>query len=74
MLRWALIFLVVALVAALFGFGGIAGVAADIARFLFFLFLILFVVALIFGRARGPVVYAHADGHEPKPFCGRPCA
>jgi uncharacterized membrane protein YtjA (UPF0391 family) len=50
MLRWAVIFLVVALVAAVLGFGGIAGAAAGIAKFLFFLFLVLFVLALIFGR------------------------
>ena len=56
MLRWAVIFLVVALLAAVFGFGGIAGAATEIARVLFFLFLVLFVVALIFGQARGPAV------------------
>jgi uncharacterized membrane protein YtjA (UPF0391 family) len=50
MLRWALIFLVVAVVAGILGFGGIAGTAAGIAQFLFFLFIVLFVVALIFGR------------------------
>jgi uncharacterized membrane protein YtjA (UPF0391 family) len=50
MLRWAVIFLVVALVAALLGFGGIAGAAAGIAKILFFVFLVLFVLALIFGR------------------------
>lgn len=53
MLRWALVFLVVALLAAVFGFGGIAADAAWIARILFFLFLVLFVVSLILGR-RGP--------------------
>ena len=36
MLYWALMFLIVALVAALFGFGGIAGTAAGIAQVLFF--------------------------------------
>ncbi len=36
MLRWALIFLIIALVAALFGFTGIAAAAAGIAKFLFF--------------------------------------
>jgi uncharacterized membrane protein YtjA (UPF0391 family) len=50
MLRWAVIFLVIALVAALFGFTGIATAAAGIAKFLFFLFLavclILFIVGL----------------------------
>ena len=49
MLRWAFIFLVVALVAALFGFGGIAVAAAGIAKTLFFLFIALFLVMLIVG-------------------------
>jgi uncharacterized membrane protein YtjA (UPF0391 family) len=52
MLRWALIFLVFALIAAAFGFGGIAGEAAWIARVLFFVFLILFVIGLL--RRGGP--------------------
>jgi uncharacterized membrane protein YtjA (UPF0391 family) len=56
MLQWAVTFLVIALVAALFGFGGIAGTAAGFAKILFFLFLVMFVVALIFGRIRTPVV------------------
>jgi uncharacterized membrane protein YtjA (UPF0391 family) len=50
MLRWALLFLIVALVAAGLGFGGIAGDAAYIARILFFLFLVLFLVSLVLGR------------------------
>jgi uncharacterized membrane protein YtjA (UPF0391 family) len=54
MLRWAVVFLIVAIVAAIFGFGGIAATATDIARILFFVFLVLFVVALIFGRNRPP--------------------
>jgi len=52
MLRWALIFLVVALIAALFGFGGIATGAASIAKILFVLFLIVFVVSLVLGLVR----------------------
>lgn len=55
MLSWALIFLGVAVLAAIFGFGGIAGTAAGIAQVLFFVFLVLFVVSLIFGR-RSPNV------------------
>lgn len=47
MLRWAVGFLVVALIAAVLGFGGIAVAAAGIAKILFVLFLILFVVTLI---------------------------
>ena len=53
MLSWALTFLVLALVAALFGFGGIAAGAASIAKILFFLFLVLFVVSLIANVTRG---------------------
>ncbi len=53
MLRWALIFLVVALVAAVLGFGGIAGGAMEIAKILFFVFIALFVLSLIVGAFRG---------------------
>jgi uncharacterized membrane protein YtjA (UPF0391 family) len=55
MLYWAAMFLVIALVAALFGFGGIAGSAVGIAKVLFFVFLVLFVLSLLFGGLRrGP--------------------
>jgi len=47
MLQYALIFLVIALVAALFGFVVVAGTAAWIAKVLFFVFLILFLVSLV---------------------------
>jgi uncharacterized membrane protein YtjA (UPF0391 family) len=53
MLRWAIIFLVIALIAAVFGFGGIAGEAAWMARILFFVFLVLMVVSFVFGGLRG---------------------
>ena len=49
MLRWALMFLVIAIVAAVFGFTNIAGTSAWIAQVLFFVFLVLFVVSLVFG-------------------------
>ena len=49
MLKWAAIFFVVALVAAMLGFTGIAGAAASIAKFLFFLFLVVFLVLLVMG-------------------------
>ena len=55
MLRYALIFFVVAIVAALFGFGGIAAGATEIAKILFFIFVILFIVSLVAGLIkRGP--------------------
>jgi uncharacterized membrane protein YtjA (UPF0391 family) len=55
MLRYAVIFFVIALVAALFGFGGIATGAVEIAKILFFVFVVLFVVSLVAGLVRrGP--------------------
>jgi uncharacterized membrane protein YtjA (UPF0391 family) len=53
MLRYAAIFFVIALVAALFGFGGIAAGAAEIAKVLFFIFVILFLVSLVWGLIAG---------------------
>jgi len=53
MLRYAAIFFIIALVAALFGFTGIAAGAVEIAKILFFVFLVLFVVSLLFGLLRG---------------------
>jgi uncharacterized membrane protein YtjA (UPF0391 family) len=47
MLRWALAFFVVALVAALLGFTGIAAATAGIAQILFYVFLVLFLVSLV---------------------------
>lgn len=52
MLRYSIIFFIVALVAALFGFGGIAAGATEIAKILFFIFLVLFVVSLVAGLLR----------------------
>jgi uncharacterized membrane protein YtjA (UPF0391 family) len=49
LLKWAIVFLVIALIAALFGFGGIAAGAADIARVLFFIFLAVCVLLFILG-------------------------
>lgn len=50
MLRYAVIFFVVAIIAAVLGFGGIAGTASGIAQILFFGFLVLAVLSLVFGR------------------------
>ena len=49
LLHWAIVFLVIALVAALFGFGGVAGTAMQGAQILFWIALVLLVVSLIFG-------------------------
>jgi uncharacterized membrane protein YtjA (UPF0391 family) len=47
MLRWALGFFIVALLAGLLGFSGIALASAGIAKILFFIFLVLFLVSLV---------------------------
>lgn len=52
MLYWALMFLVIALVAAVFGFGGIASTAAGMAQILFVVALVLFVISLFAGFMR----------------------
>ena len=52
MLRWALIFLVIALIAALFGFGGIAGAATGVAQILFWVFVALLVISVVMNFAR----------------------
>jgi uncharacterized membrane protein YtjA (UPF0391 family) len=47
MLHYAIVFLVVAIIAAVLGFGVIAGTAAWIAKILFVVFLILAVVSFL---------------------------
>ena len=58
MLRWALIFLVIAMIAAALGFTGVYVAAAGIAKLLFYIFVVLFVVSLVMhlARGRGPTV------------------
>ena len=56
MLSWALLFLIIAIVAVVLGFGVVAGTAAWIAKVLFFVFLILFIVGLLTGMRQRPMV------------------
>lgn len=53
MFGWAITFLIIALIAALLGFGGIAGVAIEAAKIVFFVAVVLFLIAAVFGIARG---------------------
>ncbi|HEX4181428.1 MAG TPA: DUF1328 domain-containing protein [Caulobacteraceae bacterium] len=53
MLGWALMFLVVALIAGVLGFTSIAGASIAVAKLLFLVFLVLFVVSLIMHLVRG---------------------
>jgi uncharacterized membrane protein YtjA (UPF0391 family) len=50
MLRYALIFLVIALLASAFGMFGLSGVAMEAARILFFVFLVMLIISVISGR------------------------
>lgn len=52
LLYYAVVFLVVALVAAFLGFGGVAGTAMEGARILFWVAIILFVISLVAGLFR----------------------
>ncbi len=52
LLHWAVIFLIVAIVAAVLGFGGVAGTAMEGARILFWVGIVLLVISLVFGFVR----------------------
>ncbi len=62
MLHCALVFFIVASIAAVFGFTGIAMGAAAIAKILFFIFLVLFVVSLVAGLIRPIMTETRSDG------------
>jgi uncharacterized membrane protein YtjA (UPF0391 family) len=47
LLKWALIFFLISVVAAIFGFTGISAATADIARILFYIFVVIFLVLLV---------------------------
>jgi uncharacterized membrane protein YtjA (UPF0391 family) len=53
MLKWAFVFLLIAIVAGIFGFSGVEAASATIAQWLFGIFLVLFLGALIIGLTIG---------------------
>ncbi|HEY1601705.1 MAG TPA: DUF1328 domain-containing protein [Pirellulales bacterium] len=55
MLRWAITFFIIALIAAALGFGALEGVAMYAAKILCLVFVVLFVVSLVLGRGRPPL-------------------
>jgi uncharacterized membrane protein YtjA (UPF0391 family) len=57
MLKWALIFFVISLVAGFFGFTNVASGARGIAKVLFFIALAIFLVVLVFGVMLGKLVF-----------------
>ena len=57
LLKWALICLLISLVAGAFGYTGLARGAAQISKVLFFIFLVLFVVILILAISAGQLIF-----------------
>jgi len=55
MLHWALIFFVIALIAALLGFRGVAGLSANIGYTLLVVAVVFVLIALVMGRSTVPV-------------------
>jgi uncharacterized membrane protein YtjA (UPF0391 family) len=57
MLKLALFFLIISLVAAFFGYGGVATAAAGIAKVLFVIALVIFVILLVAGLMIGSALF-----------------
>jgi uncharacterized membrane protein YtjA (UPF0391 family) len=57
MLKWALFFFIISIIAAIFGFTGIAAAAAGIAKILFFIFLVICVIFLVVGLMAGRAIF-----------------
>lgn len=57
MLKWAIIFFIISVIAGFFGFTNVAAGAKGIAKVLFFIALIIFAVVLIFGVLLGVLVF-----------------
>lgn len=57
MLKWAIIFFVVSLIAGFFGFTNVASGARGIAKILFFVAITIFLIVLIFGVLLGVLVF-----------------
>lgn len=57
MLKWALIFFVISLIAGFFGFTGVASGAKSVAKVLFYIAIVIFLIVLIFGVFMGTLVF-----------------
>lgn len=57
MLKWAIIFFVISVIAGYFGFTGVASTTRTIAKVLFFIALAIFVIVLVFGVMLGMLVF-----------------
>jgi uncharacterized membrane protein YtjA (UPF0391 family) len=57
MIKWAIIFFVISLIAGFFGFTDVAAGARGIAKVLFFVAIVIFLIVLIFGVMLGKLVF-----------------
>lgn len=57
MLKWAIIFFIISLIAGFFGFTNIASGTRTIAKVLFFIALAIFLIILVFGVMLGMLVF-----------------
>jgi uncharacterized membrane protein YtjA (UPF0391 family) len=57
MLKWAIIFFIISLIAGVFGFTGVASGARSIAKVLFFIAVVIFLIVLVFGVFLGTLVF-----------------
>ena len=57
MLKLAIIFFIISLIAGFFGFTNVASGAKSIAKVLFFIALIIFLIVLVFGVLLGVLVF-----------------
>jgi uncharacterized membrane protein YtjA (UPF0391 family) len=56
-IKWAVIFFVISLIAGFFGFTGVASGTRTIAKVLFFVALVVFIIVLVFGVMLGKLVF-----------------
>ena len=57
MIKWAIIFFVISLIAGFFGFTGVAAGARGVAKILFFIAIVIFLIILVFGVFLGKLVF-----------------
>lgn len=57
MLKWAIIFFIISLVAGFFGFSGVASKSRGIAKVLFAIAVVIFLIVLVFGVMLGTLVF-----------------
>lgn len=57
MIKWAIIFFLISLVAGFFGFTDVAAGAKSIAKVLFFIAIVIFLIVVIFGVFLGTLVF-----------------